>query len=119
MIGGGVSATVDDAPLTMNAAGSMITEPMDGETITNPKPTIKANLATLGDLDPKSVEMRISGIGAVPVKYDAATKMVEANLSQKLRKQNYSVIVSGKVKGRKVETNWSFTCDPGSPAAAR
>ena len=119
MIGGGVSATVDDAPLTMNAAGSMITEPMDGETITNPKPTIKANLATLGELDPKSVEMRISGIGAVPVKYDAATKMVEANLSQKLRKQNYTVIVSGKVKGRKVETNWNFNCDPGGAAVAR
>ena len=119
MIGGGVSAPMDDAPLTMNASGSMITEPMDGETITNPKPAIKANLATLGELDPKSVEMRISGIGVVPVKYDAATKMVEANLSQKLRKQNYTVIVSGKVKGRKVETTWNFNCDPGGAASTR
>ena len=116
MIGGGVSAAMDETSLTMNAAGSMITEPMEGETITNPKPVIKANLATLGELDPKSVEMRISGVGAVAVKYDPATKMVEANLSQKLRKQGYTVIVSGSVKGRKVQTSWNFNCDPGGAA---
>ena len=29
---------------------------MQGETITNPKPLIKANLATMGDIDPISVE---------------------------------------------------------------
>ena len=119
LIGGGVSAQMEESPLTMNAASSMITEPMEGETITNPKPTIKANLATLGELDPKSVEMRISGIGAVPAKYDAATKMVEANLAQKLRNKNYTVIVSGSVKGRKVQTSWNFNFDPGAPAAGR
>ena len=117
MIGGGVSASAEEPVLSMNAASSMITEPMDGETISNPKPTIKANLATMGDLDPKSVEMRISGIGAVPIKYDAATKMVEANLTQKLRKQPYTVIVGGSVKGRKVQTSWTFNFDPaGAPA---
>ena len=116
MIGGGVSSVAEESTLTMNAASSMITEPMEGETITNPKPTLKANLATLGELDPKSVEMRISGIGAVPVKYDVATKMVEANLNLKLRKQGYTVIVSGNVKGRKVQTSWNFNFDPaGAP----
>ena len=119
MVGGGVSAAMDETSLTMNAASSMVTEPMEGETITNPKPTIKANLATLGELDPKSVEMRISGIGAVPVKYDAATKMVEASLAQKLRNKNYTVIVSGNVKGRKVQTSWNFNFDPAGAAAPR
>lgn len=119
MIGGGVSAAADESTLSMNAAGSMITEPMEGETISNPKPTIKANLATLGELDSKSVEMRISGIGAVPVKYDAATKMAEANLNLKLRKQGYTVIVSGNVKGRKVQVSWNFNFDPAAAPAPR
>ena len=115
MIGGGVSTAMTEPTLTMNASSSMITEPMEGETISNPKPTIKANLSTLGELDPKSVEMRISGIGAVPAKYDGATKMIEANLTQKLRKQGYTVIVSGNVKGRKVTTSWNFNFDPAAP----
>lgn len=118
MLGGGVSATRDDAPLTMNAGGSMITQPMDGETISDPKPTIKANLETLGELDPKSVQMRISGVGVIPAKYDAATKMIEATLTQKLSKQGYRVFVGGNVKGRKVETSWSFNFNPAGAAAA-
>jgi hypothetical protein len=40
--------------------------PMDGETVTDALPEIKANLATLGNVDPKSVTMRISGLGLVP-----------------------------------------------------
>ena len=35
----------------------MVTQPMDGETIGDPNPTIKVNLATMGDVDPKSVEI--------------------------------------------------------------
>ena len=119
MIGGGVSATRDDAPLTMNAASSMITQPMDGETISDPKPTIKANLETLGEVDPKSVAMRISGIGVVPSKYNPSTKMIEATLTQKLAKQGYRVFIDANVKGRKVETAWSFNYDPNAAAAPR
>lgn len=117
MIGGGVSATRDDAPLTMNAASSMITQPMDGETISDPTPTIKANLATLGELEPKSVAMRVSGFGVVPSRYDPATKTIEAKLTQKLRKQGYRVFIDATAKGRKVETSWNFNFDPGAPAA--
>ena len=104
MTGGGASAAMDESPLTMNAAGSMITEPVHGETITNPKPTIKANLATLGELDPKSVEMRIGGIGPVPAKYDPATKMVEANLTQKLRKQSYTHATVNNINQKILQT---------------
>jgi peptidoglycan/xylan/chitin deacetylase (PgdA/CDA1 family) len=109
---GGGGGVPDDSPLTMNAAGSMITEPMEGETITNPMPAIRANLATLGDVDPRSIELRVSGIGAVPAKYDPATKMMEAQLTQKLRDRNYTVIVTGKAGGRKVQTSWNFNYDP-------
>jgi hypothetical protein len=43
------------------AAATMVTQPMDGETVNDSLPEIKANLATLGNVDPKSVTMLISG----------------------------------------------------------
>ena len=71
------------------------------------------------DVDPNSIELRLSGIGKVPVKYDAATKTVEGNVTQKLRDTNYTVILSAKVKGRKVETRWNFNFAPNAaPGAA-
>ncbi len=64
MIGGGVSAPVDEAStIGQLAAASMITQPMDKETITNPQPLIKANLATMGEIDPGSLKVRLSGFG--------------------------------------------------------
>jgi len=84
--GGGGSAVTESAYATSQvAASSMITQPMEGETVSDPKPVIKANLATMGDIDPKSVEMRISGFGLVPAQYDAATKTVSYQVTQKLR----------------------------------
>jgi peptidoglycan/xylan/chitin deacetylase (PgdA/CDA1 family) len=117
MIGGGGGGGGESA-IGQFAAASMVTQPMDGETISDPHPTLKANIATLGDVDPNSVELRLSGIGQVPVKYDPATKTVEANVTQKLRDKNYTVILSAKVKGRKAEIRWSFNFAPNAGAAA-
>jgi len=47
----------------------MITKPMEGESIKDPN-AHQGEPSHLGDLDPKSVEMRISGFGVVPAKYD-------------------------------------------------
>ena len=119
MVGGG--GVADDSGTAMHAAASMVTQPMDGETISDPNPTLKANLATFGEIDPESVEVRLSGIGPVPVKFDPATKMVEGKVAQKLHDPNYTVILSAKVKGRKIETRWSFNFTGGAlsePAAA-
>jgi len=117
MIGGG--GTPEESAAAPPASSSMLTQPMDGETISDPRPLLKANLATLGDLDPASVEMRVSGIGPVPVKYDAASKNAEAQVTQKLRDKSYTVLVSAKVKGgRKVEARWSFNFDPAAVPAA-
>ena len=54
----------------MPAAATMVTQPIDGEPVSDSLPEIKANLATFGNVDPKSVTMRISGIGLVPATYD-------------------------------------------------
>ena len=84
---------------------------MNGETIGNSKPLIKANLATLGEIDPGSVEMRISGFGPVAVKYDPATKTAQYQVTQKLREPEYTVIITAKSKGKRIETKWDFKYD--------
>lgn len=116
MIGGGFSGPPPSAAaqpaVAQLAAASMVTQPMDGETINNPKPTIKANLATMGDIDPNSVQMRISGLGQVPAQYDSKTKTVSYTVTQPLRDKNsYSVILNATAGGKRVETRWSFTFD--------
>ena len=77
----------------------------------------KANIATMGDIDPGSVEMRISGFGVVPANYDAKTKLVSYEFTQKLVPKAYTVVLSAKVKGKRVETKWMFTLDAAGPVA--
>ena len=88
------------------------TQPKDGETITNPSPEIKVNLSTLGNVDPQSVTMRLSGIGLVPATYDPETKELTYQTVQKFYAREISVIVGAKVDGRRVETRWSFNVGP-------
>lgn len=119
MIGGGVT-TGPAAPISnvaQLAAASMITQPMDGETISNPKPTIKANLATMGEVEPGSVQMRVSGLGSVPAVFDPKTKTVSYTVTQPLRDKNYTVILSAKAGGKSVETRWTFNFDPAKASA--
>jgi len=112
VMSGPASAAPDVAQL---AAASMITEPADGQTISDPKPVIKANLATMGDID--SVQMRVSGLGEVAAKYDPTTKTISYQPTEKLHEKNYSVVLSAKSKtGERLETRWSFNFDPNAPA---
>ena len=96
----------------MPAAATMITQPKDGETVSDSPPEIKANLATFGDVDPGSVTMRISGLGLVPATYDPATKLISYKVTQKLHGPEVTVIVSAMVKERKTEARWSFNTTP-------
>lgn len=118
MIGGGGGMAESAAGVSGQlAAVSMVTIPNEGETVRELKPAIKANLATMGDVEPGTVEIRISGVGAVPVKYDPATKLAEAVLLHPLKDRQVTVLLSAQVHGRKVETRWSFVCDA-VPASA-
>ena len=92
----------------MPAAATMVTQPVDGETVSDSLPEIKANLATLGNVDPKSVIMRISGLGLVPATYDPETKLISYKVTQKLHGPQVTVIVSATVSARKTEARWSF-----------
>jgi hypothetical protein len=63
------------------------------------------------------VEMRISGFGLVPAVYDPKSKLVTYALTQKLVPKMHTVIPTGNVNGKKVETRWDFTVDPPRPVA--
>ena len=114
----GMAAPGGEAAMAQESAVAMITEPMNGETVVDAKPTIKANLASMGALDAGTVVMRISGLGAVPAKYDEASGNISFTPAQPLKVASYRVIVSAKSNGRPVETGWSFNYSPdGNPPA--
>ncbi len=109
---GGTTAAGAGSDTTEIPASSMVTQPADGDTVSDPYPEIKVNITQMGAIDPKSVEMRISGFGIVPAKLDAKTKVLSFKPTQKLRAGSYSVIVLGKDGDKTVKTRWNFTFDP-------
>jgi peptidoglycan/xylan/chitin deacetylase (PgdA/CDA1 family) len=85
------------------------TEPPDGAVVTEEFPVLKANLAPFGNIDADSVQMRISGFGLVPAQYDPASQTLSFRLKQNLQEKEYSVIVSLRADGKRIETRWKFT----------
>jgi hypothetical protein len=59
-------------------------------------------------VDPKSVTMRIGGMGLVPATYDPETKLVSYKVTKKIYARQVTVIVSAIVNARKTEARWSF-----------
>src|SRR5207248_217435 len=57
-------------------AANLSTQPTDGETVRTALPLIKANLSGIGQIDPGSIQMRVSGLGVVPASYDPKTATV-------------------------------------------
>lgn len=114
----GMMAPGGEPVMAQDAAAAMITEPMNGETVTNAQPTIKANLASMGSLDAGTVIMRISGLGLVPAKYDTASGNISFTPPQPLKPGSYRVIIGAKSNSRPVETGWNFNYSPdGTPPA--
>ena len=93
----------------MSAAATMVTQPRDGETASDSLPEIKANLATLGNVDPKSVTMRIIRLGLVSATYNPETKLVSYKMTQKTYARQVTVIVSATVNARKTELDGPST----------
>jgi peptidoglycan/xylan/chitin deacetylase (PgdA/CDA1 family) len=108
----GGTAVAEVGPKDLN------TQPADGETVRTALPLLKANLSSIGEIEPGSVQMRVSGLGLVPAKYDAKTGIVSYQVSQKLRDRSCTVIVSAKSGGKKVETHWTFGIEEGQATAA-
>jgi peptidoglycan/xylan/chitin deacetylase (PgdA/CDA1 family) len=100
------------------APSNLQTQPADGETIKNALPLIKANIASLGTIDPGSVEMRVSSLGKVDASFDPKSTTVAYQVTQRLKDKTCTVIVSAKSGGKKVETHWTFNINEGGTNAA-
>jgi len=99
-------------------AKDLSTQPADGETVRTALPLIKANLTGVGQIEPGSVQMRVSGLGVVPANYDPKTGTVSYQVTQKLRDKSCTVIVSAKSEGKKVEAHWTFGIEEGATGGA-
>jgi len=83
-------------------------EPADGSTVRTALPLIRANLSSIGKIDPASVQLRVSGLGIVPASFDPKTGVVAYQVTQKLRDKSCTVILTAKSEGKKVEVHWTF-----------
>jgi peptidoglycan/xylan/chitin deacetylase (PgdA/CDA1 family) len=111
------ASTSGGAPVAEVGAADLATQPADGETVRTALPLIKANLSGIGQIEPGSVQMRVSGLGVVPATYDSKTGAISYQVTQKLREKSCSVFVSAKSQGKKVEAHWTFGIEE-SPARA-
>src|SRR5947208_3971295 len=99
-------------------AENLQVEPADGTTVRTALPLIKANLSQIGQIDPASVQLRVSGLGLVPASFDPKTGVVSYQVTQKLREKSCTVILSAKSGDKKVETHWTFGIDEsGAPTS--
>ncbi len=109
---GGGTGVAEVGPKDLN------TQPADGETVRTASPLLKANLSSIGQIEPGSVQMRVSGLGLVPAKYDAKSGIVSYQVPQKLRDKSCTVIVSVKSGGKRIETHWTFGIEESASTAA-
>lgn len=103
-------------PSSATPATALLTQPPDGETITDPQPDLKVNLSQIPGIDPASVTLRLSGVGLIPHKLDESTMVLESRPPEPLAPGDYTVTLSGKAGGNRVESQWGFTVAPAKPA---
>jgi peptidoglycan/xylan/chitin deacetylase (PgdA/CDA1 family) len=99
-------------------ASNLSTQPADGETVRTALPLIKANLSAVGQIDPASVQLRISGLGVVPASFDPKTGVVSYQVTQKIRAKSCTVILTAKSGDKKVEAHWTFGVDESGAATS-
>ena len=101
------------APLAQaTIVSALLTEPTDGETIHDPQPVLRANLSTLGEFDPGSVSVRLSGTGPIPHSWTDATKQtLSAKIPKPLMPGEYAVTITALVGGKRIDSQWKFRFD--------
>ena len=88
-------------------------KPEEGEVISDRLPAVEVNLTRLEGVDPASISMTVSGLGAVPATYDAVSKVLRYRMQQRLRDEVCTVSVRLKRAGEEGEDviAWSFSLD--------
>jgi hypothetical protein len=105
------------AAVSAVGAADVSPQPPDGDTVRTALPLIKANLSSIGQIDPASVQLRVSGLGLVPATYDPKTGTVTYQVTQKLRDKTCTVILTAKSGDKKVEVHWTFGVEEGAAPA--
>ena len=103
-----VGGSGDAGTVRTNASATMMTIPAEGAVVTESRPVLKANLASLGEIDPATLVVRVSGVGKLEVKFDAETKLMEARFNEPIRDRENVVLVSGKSGAKRFELRWTF-----------
>lgn len=109
---GGGGPTIEAVP-----TASLRAQPADGAVVNDRTPRIQANLGGLAQVDPKSVKMRVSGLGLVPSHFDPHTKIISYQVTQPLHGDSCTVIVEAMSAGKKVQAQWAFTLKEASVKA--
>src|SRR5438094_10335087 len=80
--------TSGGAPVAEVGAKDLSTQPADGETARTALPLIKANLSSIGQVEPGTMQMRVGRLGLVPANFDPKTGTVSYQVPQKLREKS-------------------------------
>ena len=99
-------------------SSAIATEPKNDETIDNPLPEIKVDLSTLGNIQPNSIHLAISGFGPVPATYDPETKKLSYKVTRPLRAKTVTIFFSAKNETGTMGTTWTFHCSSKATPAA-
>ncbi|MES2438651.1 MAG: polysaccharide deacetylase family protein [Verrucomicrobiota bacterium] len=88
--------------------------PDAGAIINSRLPEISADLSTVENLDPKTLSMKVSGLGEVPATFAADTRKFSWTVNRRLRQPSCQVSITWKdLTGKAPETplRWSFKID--------
>lgn len=91
----------------------ILTHPLDGESIRDTQPILRADLSSLGNITANTVSIRLSGAGIIPFSWaDDAKSTISAKVPKPLEPGDYTVTVTCIVDHKRVETQWKFRVDP-------
>ncbi len=107
-------ATPGSAIAALSQTTPVPVTPQAGAVVNSRLPVISADLTTVGDLDPKTLTMKVSGFGEVPAAFDPATKTLSWQVTRRLRQPLCQVAVTWlDTAGTPPATplTWSFQID--------
>ncbi len=108
------NASFDSAVLAPQSTPFPV-KPEPGSMIDSRLPLITTDLATVADMDPKTLVMKVGGFGEVPAVFDEQSKSFSWQVNRRLRSPVCQVAVSwldSKGKPPEVPLRWSFRIDP-------
>lgn len=108
------------AMLTAGSQGgpSVAVAPAHGSVTGDLSPWIWADLSSVSGLDPRSIEMRVSGLGLVPAQFNPESGRVSFRPPRRLHQREVTVQIRARAGGQRIEMSWQFQCDPLAGAAS-